>query len=155
MTRYFETTNASLPLLLSGYSFVFEPIEQFGGAWRGILKTDDESAANVLAAHKGPVSEVTAEEFESLKKKWLQVETKHQDSQSFSAAALEIHQVSQGVAAADLKPTSGQTSNASTVGKLETGNYEITDDLAPPGSQKKAPAKQAPAPEPEETTEDI
>lgn len=48
-------------------SFVFEPVEPMGGSWLGVLAVDDESAASYLLANG--IDEISAEQFEALKKK--------------------------------------------------------------------------------------
>ncbi len=67
--RYFLTTNALKPVAVPGYSFNFEPVGQAGGSWLGILATDDESAANILASGVNPtVGEMTEEQYDAKKK---------------------------------------------------------------------------------------
>lgn len=70
MARYFKTKNASRRFKAGDLAFQFEPVEQVGGSWLGLLAVDSESAANSLAEARFPqISEITFEEFESLKKK--------------------------------------------------------------------------------------
>jgi hypothetical protein len=75
MTRYFQSMVTGRPLTVGGRSFIFEPVEPLGGSWLGVLAVDDESAASILAADGSAVWEITAEQFESLKKKQTGRET--------------------------------------------------------------------------------
>ena len=68
-TRYFQSTVTGRPLYVGGRSFIFEPVEPMGGSWLGVLAVDDESSANILAAETVAVWEITADKYESLKKK--------------------------------------------------------------------------------------
>lgn len=70
--RYFKTSNASRPYQTGGYTFTFEPVDQNGGIWSGVLAVVDDAAASVLAAAALPqITELTAEQYETLKKKPL------------------------------------------------------------------------------------
>lgn len=68
-TRYFQSTVTGRPLYVGGRSFIFEPVEPMGGSWLGVLAVDDESSANILAAETVAVWEITADKYDSLKKK--------------------------------------------------------------------------------------
>ena len=68
--RYFLTINASHPYIAGGLTFSFEPVQNRGGSWLGVLSVDDESAASALAAAGlYGVAEIEEERFLSLKKK--------------------------------------------------------------------------------------
>ena len=70
MSRYFLTINASHPYIAGGLTFVFEPVQNRGGSWLGVLAVEEDSAASALAAaHLFGVEEITDERFENLKKK--------------------------------------------------------------------------------------
>jgi len=70
--RYFLTINASRPHIAGGLTFVFEPVQNRGGSWLGILSVADEVAASTLAgASLYGVEEITDERFTSLKKKLM------------------------------------------------------------------------------------
>ena len=71
MPFYFQTSNASVPYRAGGHEFTFEPIEVIAGSWRGVLEVATEAEAEALRTIKGPVSEVTAEEYAAQKKKWF------------------------------------------------------------------------------------
>lgn len=136
MSRFFETTNASLPLSLGGFNFEFEPIEIFGGAWRGVLKVDNDNAASVLAASGAPygVSEIaTEEEYEKLKKKFLKAETVQPVSTFSREEALEKHQRAVSPAGLGLSTEQGLESPTSTkpkeAGRIEIADVDIIDDL--------------------------
>lgn len=70
MPSFFQTTNASVEYRAAGFAFTFDPIEVVGGSWRGVLQVDVEAAASALRTINGPVSEITAAEYEVSKKKW-------------------------------------------------------------------------------------
>lgn len=70
--RYFLTVNASRPYIAGGLTFTFEPVQNRGGSWLGILSVADEAAASTLAgASLQGVEEITDERFASLKKKLM------------------------------------------------------------------------------------
>jgi hypothetical protein len=70
--RYFLTVNASRPYIAGGLTFTFEPVQNRGGSWLGILSVDDESAASTLSsASLYGVEEITSERYDSLKKKLM------------------------------------------------------------------------------------
>lgn len=69
MSRYFLTTTARRPIEAAGKSFVFEPVGQWGGSWLGVLATDDESDANILAScSPTTVEEITFDQYDAKKK---------------------------------------------------------------------------------------
>jgi hypothetical protein len=70
--RYFLTVNASRPHIAGGLTFTFEPVQNRGGSWLGILAVADPAAASTLAANRPQgVEEIDAERFTSLKKKLM------------------------------------------------------------------------------------
>jgi hypothetical protein len=72
MSRYFLTVNASRPYIAGALTFTFEPVQNRGGSWLGILSVADEAAASTLsAAALYGVEEITSERFDSLKKKQM------------------------------------------------------------------------------------
>lgn len=68
MPRYFLTENASVPLLLGGEKFQFEPVEflTITNSWWGVLSATDESQCELLenAAAARRISELTKEEYD-------------------------------------------------------------------------------------------
>lgn len=71
MPFFFQTTNASRAYRSGSFEFTFEPVEVVAGAWRGVIEVATEPEAEALRAINGPVSEVSAEEYAALKKKWF------------------------------------------------------------------------------------
>lgn len=70
MSRYFLTINASRPYIAGGLTFSFEPVQNRGGSWLGVLAVADEAAASALGgAGLYGVEEISIDRFESLKKK--------------------------------------------------------------------------------------
>lgn len=70
--RYFLTINASHPYVAGGLTFSFEPVQNRGGSWLGVLAVEEDSAASTLAAAKlFGVEEIGDERFISLKKKLM------------------------------------------------------------------------------------
>lgn len=68
--RYFLTTNASRPYVTDGFTFTFEPVQNRGGSWLGVLAVEEDSTASTLAsAALVGVDEITLERFDMLKKK--------------------------------------------------------------------------------------
>jgi hypothetical protein len=79
--RYFRTSNASRQYRAGDLAVTFEPLENVGGNWSGLLAVEDDSAANKIVAAKHPqIAEITAEEYEGLKKKPPQPRPSLQDS---------------------------------------------------------------------------
>jgi len=69
-TRYFLTTNASRPYIAGGLTFSFEPVQNRGGSWLGVLAVEEDSAASALAsAGLIGVDEIIQERYDNLKKK--------------------------------------------------------------------------------------
>ena len=70
MSRYFLTVNASRPYVAGGLTFVFEPVQNRGGSWLGVLAVEEDAAASTLAsAGLTGVEEISLERFDLLKKK--------------------------------------------------------------------------------------
>ena len=70
MHSFFQTSNASREYRAGGFAFTFDQVEVVGGSWRGVLQVDVEAQASALRTIGGPVTEVTADEYSELKKKW-------------------------------------------------------------------------------------
>lgn len=70
--RYFKTSNASRPYRAGELLFSFEPVDQVGGIWFGVLAVEDDSAASSLEGAAYPqVTPISEEEYAALKKKPL------------------------------------------------------------------------------------
>lgn len=70
--RFFKTSNASRTYNTAGFNFSFDPIEQVGGVWLGLLAVEDDFTASNLAKAAIPqIKEITLEDYEALKKKPL------------------------------------------------------------------------------------
>jgi hypothetical protein len=68
-TRYFQTNCARKAFQAGGRGFVFEPVGNWGGSWFGVLATDDESEASILAAAcGGTLEEISFEQYDAKKK---------------------------------------------------------------------------------------
>lgn len=68
--RYFLTINASRPYVAGGFTFTFEPVQNRGGSWLGVLAVEEDSVASTLAAAGlYGVEEITVERYDTLKKK--------------------------------------------------------------------------------------
>lgn len=68
--RYFLTINASHPYVAGGLTFSFEPVQNRGGSWLGVLAVAEDAAASALAEAKlFGVEEIGDERYTSLKKK--------------------------------------------------------------------------------------
>jgi len=104
--RYFLTVNASHPYIAGGLTFVFQPVQNRGGSWLGILAVDDESAANTLAgANLRGVAEIDSERFDSLKKKLMGIP----DAPSASAKPRRVPTPGANAGAVRLVEQSGRT----------------------------------------------
>ena len=94
---YFQTTNASVDYTVAGHVFTFEKVEVLAGSWRGVLEVPEGAAADALRTIKGPVSEVSADEYAVLKKKWLP--NFRASRQSVEPQPQTLHEVAASVAA--------------------------------------------------------
>ena len=67
--RYFRTSNASRQYRAGDLAVTFEPLENVGGNWSGLLVVEDDAAAQKIIAAKHPqITEIPEAEYESLKK---------------------------------------------------------------------------------------
>ena len=74
--RYFLTTNASLPYVAGGYTFTFEPVQNRGGSWLGVLAVAEDAAASALAlASLQNIDEIDFENYDRIKKKLVPTQT--------------------------------------------------------------------------------
>lgn len=76
--RYFKTTNASRQYFAAGgLVFTFEPTEQVGGGWHGVLAVEESAASSLakLAETTPQLSEINAEQYADAKKKPRQQST--------------------------------------------------------------------------------
>lgn len=106
MSRYFLTTNASRPYIAGGLTFLFEPVQNRGGSWLGVLAVADEAAAITLAgAHLDGVEEITDERFLNLKKKLMGIP----DAPSASRRPQRVVTPGAGAGAVRLVEPSGRT----------------------------------------------
>jgi len=68
--RYFRTSNATRQYQAGEFNFTFEPVENIGGSWIGLLAVDNSSAASQLAAAGIPqIEEISKDDYEAVKKK--------------------------------------------------------------------------------------
>lgn len=124
--RYFTTTNASRRYRAGDYAFTFDPVENIGGTWFGMLSVSDEEGAAIAAALIPQIAEVTAEEFELLKKKPPQPNSSWRESHprpAPSSAPLAVV----GVVAAAASTSSSKPAPTTTV--LKTKKIEVPDEL--------------------------
>lgn len=68
MSRYLFTEFAESPVVANGNTYQFTKVELHVGHWLGILEVPDADAPGILAAARR-ISEISAEDFEKLKKK--------------------------------------------------------------------------------------
>jgi hypothetical protein len=72
-TKYFHAENSNRKITVDKLEFTFEPYEVFGGSWMGVYKAEreDESAAlsSLTADPKTAVTEISAAEYDKLRKK--------------------------------------------------------------------------------------
>jgi len=67
--RYFRTSNATRPYRAGGFEVYFEPIGRVNGTLHGLFRTYNKELADTLIKDNAQVSELSAEEYESVKKK--------------------------------------------------------------------------------------
>jgi len=67
--RYFRTTNASRQYRAGDIVVTFEPVDNIGGSWSGLLAADEPAASKLAGAALPQVTEITKEEYDGLKKK--------------------------------------------------------------------------------------
>jgi len=66
--KWFRTTNATRPYKINGHTFTFDQLSFASGAWTGVLDLDDDSG-EILSQYGPPVTEISKEEYDELKKK--------------------------------------------------------------------------------------
>lgn len=109
--RYFLTVNASRPSIAGGLTFVFEPVQNRGGAWLGILSVEEDSAASTLAsAALEGVDEIAQDYYEILKKKLTEARASLSGSPQQQAVP-----VGQPIGAVRLAEESGATRSKASV----------------------------------------
>lgn len=67
--RYFKTSNASRQYRAGGSLFSFEPVDQIGGSWLGVLALEESDASILAAANLPQVEAITEADYDALKKK--------------------------------------------------------------------------------------
>lgn len=74
--RYFLSINASRPTVAGGFTFTFEPVQNRGGSWLGVLAVEEDSTASTLAGSGAfGVEEISFDRYDGLKKKVSPVTT--------------------------------------------------------------------------------
>lgn len=144
MPFFFKTANASVPYRAGDYKFTFEPVEVIAGSWRGVLEVATDKEAEALRSIGGPVSEVTAEQYADLKKKWYP----HSRTLTQSSKPLPqtLHEVASSVEQQDSPEASSSTDTEEApvlqdteAAEVKLGSAEPPDDL----SGKDTPSKKA------------
>lgn len=83
MRKFYRAENANRRINSGGFSFIFEPYENFGGTWRGVYTTEDNgemSALNsVTADARTAVTEISQSEYEAYAKKKAPVPSQQSD----------------------------------------------------------------------------
>lgn len=128
--RYFKTSNASRLYKAGGLSFAFDPMENIGGIWSGVLAVEDDSAAGILAAAKfSQVEEITAEDFDGLKKKPLNRSPSYIVSQALPSRPSPALQVAPSAAKEPEEPQPAAAQAPSPAPKIKTRRVAPPDDL--------------------------
>lgn len=148
MSYYFVHDNANRRLKVGEFSFLFEVVEGVGGAWRGVLKLDDEAAVAALrsiVASTG-IREITEAEYNDYLKK------KTASTPRLPSQRIKTPQFHEGERAAAVvvtvpgsQPTKAVGKPAETKAALETvlkvGKAPFVDPLeVKPASKKKQKA---------------
>jgi hypothetical protein len=126
--RYFKTTNALRPYKIEGRSFEFERLRLIGGLFHGVLALEESEWAEKVAAYGNPISEITQDDYYSLKKK------APPNSQSFSNLEAQPKvppkRVKDAASAVSPKPEAESPEEPETPEELfKTGDVEIPDHL--------------------------
>jgi hypothetical protein len=157
--RYFRTTNASRQYRAGDIAVTFEPLENVGGNWSGLLAVEDDAQAKMIVAAKHPqIEELTKEEYEELKKKPTLPTNSYPDSPMPPPASSPPVRVAGG-AARPASTSSSKQPPAPPPVELKSAKLEVPDelkDIAPTPKPKpkpkspppKPPAKKPPTPTP-------
>lgn len=139
--RYFRTSNASRQYRTGDIAVTFEPLENTGGNWSGLLAVDDDAnASKIVAANLPQITEITKEEYEGLKKKPAHTSGSFQDSPMPPPASSPPVRVAGG--AAPPRSTSSPAP-ATTKVELKSAKLDVPDELkeVAPTKPKPKPAK--------------
>ncbi len=147
--RYFRTSNASRQYRAGDIAVTFEPLENVGGNWSGLLAVEDDAQAKMIVAAKHPqIEELTKEEYEGLKKKPTLPISSLQDSPMPPQASSPPVRVAGG-AARPTSPIAKKPEPAKV--ELKSAKIEVPDelkDIAPTPKPKPKPPVPKPAPKP-------
>lgn len=145
-TRYFHVENCNRHVLGDGHRFTFEPYENVGGCWFGVLATSDpeEIAAleKICADKKSAVTETDAAEFSKAQKKKSLAQPNFGPSRAPSARAFTGD-------ASDVASLSGQVPNVDpdvNVPEVPTSSPSTPDAAGTNIGQVAAPVVKAAAP---------
>jgi hypothetical protein len=128
--RYFESSNANREYKVGGFSYRFDPADNIGGAWSGVLAIENEEAATVLANNLTlfpQIKEITEEEY-------LEVKKKGQPRSSYSNPLVRLEEPllpSSPAAAAEAEATPDPNSNKPTLDEaVKLAPAAIFDELS-------------------------
>ncbi len=148
--RYFRTTNASRQYRAGDIAVTFEPLENVGGNWSGLLAVEDDAQAKMIVDAKHPqIEELTKEEYEALKKKPTLPTSSYHDSPMPPPASSPPVRVAGGAA----RPASTSSSKAPAPKpvELKSAKLEVPDELKEVAPTPKPKPKPAPKPAPKPT----
>ena len=125
--RYFKTTNASRQYRAGDLAVTFEPADNVGGSWSGLLAVEDNSiASKIVAAGHPQITEITPEQYDGLKKKPRTLNHSYRDSARLPPSSLH-----QGAERAAPAPSTSSNKPAATQlsASLKSAKLEVPDEL--------------------------
>lgn len=148
--KYYLSNNASRRVKLGRFVLSFEVVDQFAGAWRGIYATPNPEEIALIAdsATRLGLQELTQEEYEALKKKFVTTQILSQKRSGLRPTNTSVGGNKPAVTVADPKARSalGKTleakkdlPEASEV--LKVGVANISDNLDKPETARRGRRK--------------
>ena len=143
MMKYYRVPSANRPYVAGPYRVTFEPVENIGGFWVGVLAVEDEATQQAIATHLHSVgvTEITAEEYEALAKKKAPVLTPLVRSPQFPQVSLASRDavVVDGAVEVPADPKLAEVDDIRPL--LRTGKAEPVQTPEPPKPKQRAQRK--------------
>lgn len=131
--RYFKTSNATRQYRAGGWIATFEPIDNVGGSWLGLLAVESDSAASQLVFARHPqIAEITQAEYEELKKKAPSSSVVSGRRRPMPARSAPVRVAEPAVRAASMlsaKPVAKVAPVAPSGVQLKSARLEVPDEL--------------------------
>jgi hypothetical protein len=129
--RFFKTSNASRQYRTGGLLVTFEPVENVGGTWSGLLAVEvDSIASQIAAAGFTQITEITEAEYDDLKKKPATPNSSFRDSAPRAPTSSPQLTVADRAAPVPTSTSRKSPTPAKPTATLTTGAIDVPDELA-------------------------